>query len=408
MSRRSPLESVSCTCGHGYCVFCIKKYIDTQKVRESLESSEVESLVAAHLELEDVEEAREKLRSSLFEYFSKEVQLSRRVSGQICRNSQPLEEAIIKVLQPDFDTRDEFIQYSHDVTLDPDTAHNYLALSEANNQVTNIGRSQGYLDGPDRFDFFWQILSVDSLAKRSYFELKWNGPWIYVALAYYSLQRHGNTKACGLGGNKESWALFSRQNRYKFWHDEKSTQVTCPVESPRIGVYLDFEAGVLTFYSVQDEEMTAIHRVQTKFTQALRVGLWMAEKGLWKTPAFGEVHLRMVHPTLDWMSEARVRRIPPNKFGVNCNRNPSSSSLRFDHYGSGSVNNAGDNQAVIRCGERDTDERQRAVSKTHSSHYTNISDSVLILRKRLDSQYEASAYLPDLLTIDIQSGRCDL
>ncbi|KAJ0032071.1 hypothetical protein NQD34_002152 [Periophthalmus magnuspinnatus] len=94
-------------------------------------------------------------------------------------------------------------------------------------------------------------------------------------MAYQSIQRHGNNKDCGFGGNKESWALFCRQNSYNFWHDGKSMQVMGPVES-KIGVYLDYEAGVLTFYSVQDENMTALHRVQTRFAQPLHVGLWMA------------------------------------------------------------------------------------------------------------------------------------
>ncbi|PWA30097.1 hypothetical protein CCH79_00009771 [Gambusia affinis] len=44
-----------------------------------------------------------------------------------------------------------------------------------------------------------------------------------------------------------------------------------PVSS-RVGVYLDHEAGFLS-YSVS-ESMTLIHRVQTRFTQPLHAGVF--------------------------------------------------------------------------------------------------------------------------------------
>ncbi|KAJ0065405.1 hypothetical protein NL108_009547 [Boleophthalmus pectinirostris] len=281
MSRRGHLESVSCSCGHGYCVFCIKTYLEQQKLRDSYPQSEVDFLLATQFEPGDAQELHEKLQNSNFNFNFEELELqrsrpgSRRVSSQNFRNSQPVEVVEVEPITPDFNTREEFVRYSHEITLDHDTAYKDLALSEGNTRVTNIGRSQRYLDYPDRFSFFWQVLSVDSLAGRAYFELEWSGPWIYVAMAYQTIQRHGNTKNCGFGGNKESWALFCRQNSYNFWHDGKSSQVMGPVES-RIGVYLDYEAGVLTFYSVQDETMTPLHRVQTTFARPLHVGLWMA------------------------------------------------------------------------------------------------------------------------------------
>ncbi|KAJ0065386.1 hypothetical protein NL108_009548 [Boleophthalmus pectinirostris] len=194
---------------------------------------------------------------------------------QEIQNSQPVEKAEVKPIQPDYNSKEEFVQYSQEITLDPDTAYKDLALSEGNTKVKNMGQSQHYQDNPSRFNFFWQVLSAESFTGRSYFELKWSGPWIYIAMAYPSIERYGDTILCGFGGNKESWALFCRQNSYNFWHDGKSSQVMGPVES-RIGVYLDYEAGVLTFYSVQDEKMTALHRVQTTFARPLHVGLWMA------------------------------------------------------------------------------------------------------------------------------------
>lgn len=276
--RLQHLESVSCSCGHGYCVFCIKAYLTRQQLRDSFPQSEEEWLI--QLQPGDVRDSiEEKPGTTDIELVSDTVGLQKsrpvsRKSSQGFRNSQP-EEVKVEPILNDFSTREEFLQYAHVITLDPDTAFKNLVLSEGNKRVTNIGRSQGYLDYPDRFNFFWQVLSLDSLAGRSYLELDWTGPWIYVAMAYQCMQRYGNGKECGFGGNDKSWALHCRKGGYNFWHNAQSTQVTGPAET-RIGVYLDHEAGVLTFYSVQDQTMTALHRVQTEFKQRLHFGLWVA------------------------------------------------------------------------------------------------------------------------------------
>ncbi|KAL1246692.1 hypothetical protein QQF64_034376 [Cirrhinus molitorella] len=62
------------------------------------------------------------------------------------------------VPSPEFRTRAEFLQYSRQFTLDPNTAHKYLRLSEGNRVATFIGADQRYPVHPDRFHDFFQYM----------------------------------------------------------------------------------------------------------------------------------------------------------------------------------------------------------------------------------------------------------
>uniref|UniRef100_H0X8M1 B box-type domain-containing protein n=1 Tax=Otolemur garnettii TaxID=30611 RepID=H0X8M1_OTOGA len=74
--------------------------------------------------------------------------------------------------KPEPRTREQFLQYAHDITFDPDTAHRYLRLQEDNRKVTNTTPwEHPYPDLPSRFMHWRQVLSQQSLfLHRYYFE----------------------------------------------------------------------------------------------------------------------------------------------------------------------------------------------------------------------------------------------
>ncbi|XP_051809122.1 tripartite motif-containing protein 16-like [Acanthochromis polyacanthus] len=168
-------------------------------------------------------------------------------------------------------TRAGFLKYSRQITLDPNTAHRNLLLSERNRKATYMDQQQSYSDHPDRFTGWWQVLSRESLTGRCYWEVEWRGRTVYVAVAYKNISRAGIGTECGFGRNDKSWALHCFQNNYTFWSNNIQTPVSGPLSS-RVGVYLDHSAGILSFYSVS-ETMTLLHRVQTTFTQQIHAGL---------------------------------------------------------------------------------------------------------------------------------------
>ncbi|KAJ8371684.1 hypothetical protein AAFF_G00303240 [Aldrovandia affinis] len=186
--------------------------------------------------------------------------------GELVKISQTVEE--VDILEPR--TREAFLQYSCQLTLDPNTVHRELRLSEGNREVTRVGQSQSYPDHPERFNSYAQVLCREGLSGRCYWEAEWRGGLVSIAVAYKEISRKGLGVGCGLGGNGKSWSLECSPSSYCFMYSNEITDLPAPPSS-RIGVYLNHGAGSLSFYSVSDT-MTLLHRVQSTFTQPLYPG----------------------------------------------------------------------------------------------------------------------------------------
>ncbi|KAM9328119.1 tripartite motif-containing protein 16-like [Pholidichthys leucotaenia] len=90
------------------------------------------------------------------------------------------------LLAPEPKTREEFLQYYQEITLDPNTAHRKLKLSEGNRKVTLMEQPRSYPEHPDRFTGWFQVLSRENLSERCYWEVEWRGGGVSVAAAYSS------------------------------------------------------------------------------------------------------------------------------------------------------------------------------------------------------------------------------
>ncbi|XP_016108701.1 tripartite motif-containing protein 16-like isoform X1 [Sinocyclocheilus grahami] len=169
-------------------------------------------------------------------------------------------------------TRNDFLRYSHQLTLDPNTAYKRLFLSESNRVITVAGTDQSYPDHPDRFDYWCQVLCRESVCGCCYWELEWSGyNGVCISVSYKSISRKGRGNECVFGYNDQSWSLFCSPSSYSFWHNKNETALSVKSISSRIGVFVDHSAGTLSFYSVSDT-MSLIHTVQTTFTQPLYPG----------------------------------------------------------------------------------------------------------------------------------------
>uniref|UniRef100_A0A9J7YVR6 Tripartite motif-containing protein 16-like n=1 Tax=Cyprinus carpio carpio TaxID=630221 RepID=A0A9J7YVR6_CYPCA len=170
-------------------------------------------------------------------------------------------------------TRNDFLQYSHQLTLDLNTVNNYLCLSESNRVITYTDTDQPYPDHPDRFDGYFQVLCRESVCGRCYWEIEWSaGDYgVFISVSYKSISRKGRGINCLFGSNDQSWSLFCSPSRYSFTHNKIVTVLPVKHISSRIGVFVDHSAGTLSFYSVSDT-MILIHTVQTTFTQTLYPG----------------------------------------------------------------------------------------------------------------------------------------
>ncbi|KAI3352656.1 hypothetical protein L3Q82_020125 [Scortum barcoo] len=67
-----------------------------------------------------------------------------------------------------------------ELTLDTNTAHRNLKLSEDNRKVTLVSEEQPYPDHPERFDVWPQLLCRTGLTGRCYWEVEWRGRSLYI------------------------------------------------------------------------------------------------------------------------------------------------------------------------------------------------------------------------------------
>nr|CAP08945.1 fish virus induced TRIM protein [Oncorhynchus mykiss] len=177
------------------------------------------------------------------------------------------------VLPPEPKTREQLLHYSCQLTLDPNTAHRHLSLSEGNRKVTRTDQVQPYPDHPDRFTYWCQVLCREGLSGRCYWEVERTGV-VVTSVSYKDISRTERGNGGRFGYNNKSWSLECSRGGYCFGHNNVETKVSGP-QSSRVGVYLDHKAGTLSFYSVSDT-MTLLHRVQTTFTQPLYPGFGLS------------------------------------------------------------------------------------------------------------------------------------
>ncbi|XP_049630806.1 erythroid membrane-associated protein [Suncus etruscus] len=138
------------------------------------------------------------------------------------------------------------------VTLDPDTAHPKLILSEDRRSVKLGDRRQPVPDNPQRFDFVVSVLGSEYFtAGCHYWEVHVGDKtkWI-LGVCSESVSRKGKVTASPANGH---WLL--RQNRGTEYEALTSPQTFFRLkESPCcVGVFLDYEAGVISFYNVTDK-----------------------------------------------------------------------------------------------------------------------------------------------------------
>ncbi|XP_048010517.1 tripartite motif-containing protein 16-like [Megalobrama amblycephala] len=171
-------------------------------------------------------------------------------------------------------TRNDFLQYSHQLNLDLNTVNKHLHLSERNRVITfTYPTIQSYPDHPDRFDQWEQVLCRESVCGRCYWEIERNGiNGGFISVSYKSISRKGSGYECLFGGNNQSWSLICSSSSYSFRHNNIETKLPVKSISRRMGVYVDHSAGTLSFYSVSGDTMSLIHTVQTTFTQPLYPG----------------------------------------------------------------------------------------------------------------------------------------
>lgn len=191
-------------------------------------------------------------------------------SRTLDRRSRVKEMTVDSAPPPEPKSRADFVKYFCQLKLDHSTAYKELYISENSRKVIRTRDLQPYNDNTERFDSFAQVLCREGLSGgRFYWEIEWSGEFS-IGVAYKSISRKGKGSLCLLGYNDKSWSLLCSETGYSAWHNRVDKPINGP-HSPRLGVYLDHNAGVLAFYSISSS-MTLLHRFETTFVEPIYPG----------------------------------------------------------------------------------------------------------------------------------------
>ncbi|XP_068091097.1 E3 ubiquitin/ISG15 ligase TRIM25-like [Hyperolius riggenbachi] len=169
------------------------------------------------------------------------------------------------------------IQEATDILLDINTAHNYLHISDDMKIVSSSDISQNRPETPERFQTYTQVLSRQSFSSgRHYWEVDVRKSEVWaVGMCYPSIARRGEQSE--IGYNNKSWCLYRYNNHCGVIHDSIEIQLPDTVSSNRVGIYLDYEAGQLSFYDLCIP-IRRLHTFTANFTtQPLHAALWVVE-----------------------------------------------------------------------------------------------------------------------------------
>ncbi|XP_077413250.1 tripartite motif-containing protein 16-like isoform X2 [Vanacampus margaritifer] len=183
-----------------------------------------------------------------------------------------------QVFLPDPKTSEDFLKYAKNLTFDPDTVHNFLRLTADNRKVTNTSPWQhSYVDHPDRFEHWRQAMTSQSIYEgRHYAEAELSGEGAHVGVTYKSIERKGQEIASCITTNDFSWCVGRNSRGVSAWH----AGVETPLEAQdvtRIGVYVDFCAGHVSFYHVSGS-MRLLHKYNAAFIEPLYLIAWLSKK----------------------------------------------------------------------------------------------------------------------------------
>uniref|UniRef100_A0A8C3FV63 Uncharacterized protein n=1 Tax=Chrysemys picta bellii TaxID=8478 RepID=A0A8C3FV63_CHRPI len=152
------------------------------------------------------------------------------------------------------------------VTLDPATAHPCLVLSEDRTWVRDGPLRRPLPDTPARFDFCVAVLGAGAFASgRRYWEVEvGEKPAWTLGVVHASVSRKGKIHA---SPSKGFWVIRLR-GRAELMAKDTPPMVLHPQALPhRIGVYLDYEGGQVSFYDAQG--MAHLYTFSTRFAESV-------------------------------------------------------------------------------------------------------------------------------------------
>ncbi|XP_063788531.1 E3 ubiquitin/ISG15 ligase TRIM25-like [Pseudophryne corroboree] len=166
-----------------------------------------------------------------------------------------------------------YVQEATALLLDVTTASNNIQISGDRKTASRSRIIQNHPVTPERFQCDQVISSRRFSSGRHYWEVDVSKSvgWM-VGMCYPSIDRRGDQ--LHIGFNNKSWCVCRYNNQYSVIHDNIVIQLPDNIPCDRVRVYLDYEAGQISFYSLCDP-IRHLHTYTAALTEPLHAALWV-------------------------------------------------------------------------------------------------------------------------------------
>ncbi|KAM4632504.1 E3 ubiquitin-protein ligase TRIM58-like [Discoglossus pictus] len=170
-----------------------------------------------------------------------------------------------------------YVHGASDILLDVNKVRKYVVVSGDLKIVSSAQLSKRLPKMLNHFLPYSQILSsISFLSGQHYWEVETStsGNWS-IGMSYPGLGKNGGQYR--IGSNKKSWCLLMQGNDYAVLHDSIVIPLITDSSCQRFGIFLDYEAGRLSFYQLCDP-IRHLHTFTASFTEPLHAAFYVYDK----------------------------------------------------------------------------------------------------------------------------------
>ncbi|XP_014353688.1 zinc-binding protein A33-like isoform X1 [Latimeria chalumnae] len=162
--------------------------------------------------------------------------------------------------------KDSIIPVLESLTIDPDTAHKQLIVSRDQSNIKYGLAQQDLPDGPKRFENSFAALSSKGFKSgKHYWEVEVEGKAFWVlGVAKHSVERKRPLTSPLQDG---LWTLCLKNKSIYAASSTPAEPLSLEKTPTRIGVYLNYEGGKVSFYNADD--LSHIYTYTNKFTEEM-------------------------------------------------------------------------------------------------------------------------------------------